>query len=1512
MPKPTLEEITGIFDPEGSGYDTETALEYGFKPDETGHWQSRIPQTGLLLKGRGHETWHKTVKGEEDAGYEIYKGKDGRYYSRKRKPTMEEITGIGLPGPPITDPNVTAKRDSDVVDLSEDVDLPVMDVYNSFEPMKLMVDAVQDPKDVIVEDIEVPSEKGLQPVLVAREEEKGLIENIFGFRYPPKPSNWELASPIEKFNFAMLPVSDILGRIGGKITSDWRMTTKEEVRNLMAGDYDENLKTYQKSPEMVGWTAEKIAEYFVLKSVFKFSGLHRVLTTAGEKAAKPFVMKSITARGGLQTLKTMSASGLKNLTRQSLITFLRAAPENMAFIASWSALDAVMEGQTIKGVGVAAAKGAGWGAGLTAGLSVLSTLVRTPEIALIFKKAMESLAKKYPKTVDLLGKKIPEEIEREWMRQYRVHTGRDIRIIDLTKTQRATFRNAVRAAEKELLKRAKYEQAMRTYWSTEDRLAREAAKGAIIKEPITVPITPIEPKVVSAMTASEIAKEIEVFETSEFALADVAKKRLAELKKALPFAEGEVTGMAYLLDDGTILKDMDATSHMDLARKVPEGKKVVDAGFLDAEGNYLMRDDVISKGKTYPFVDVDGTVMQAKIVEDDVKPEMFIDGITVELPDGTFNIEREQLLKPVEQQLADRIEQWKTRKSSDKARGTDYAGPKPILKPYQPPAPAKPVPVEPEQIAKESEVKYEPIRKRIEDEGLLALSDEEFEAFLESEPFVARHHEAGMAAVPDFGVIKDTYNRAHDWIFTFGEAKRLHPELYDKLMKSYGRRNAGVEKAIDEVGKILTEDISLDEDLILATTYEDKRLKPPEELKEVYGKFSKLLDRLEKIQIKEGIFQRPFQERMIEENNIRIEELKTDLKHPTKSKRLQELVAENEELRNMRYLSHSIVARRAIESKTNRLRGDERKAFMSRMSALYRKRKGKLFLKDYLESGLLNKEDIRMSRLATQEVADYYMRSSYKSIYDYGKEQGLIKPESKELRELGWLNQRELGIVAPEAKEQLFHPLMGSALAELKSMRMGRGSLAQQILGMVKQGQFIKPSIIWTYNAVQKYMKGIYSLDPTKEAKYSVQAFKEVLNKSPLYHKLNADNLYQFPYEVSRGSREEQIELFIRQNSKEINKALKMLEKTTDMSWAPEDMDLGKLSKNMLMAGHRAIAQVTWTGDKIQRTQSYLILKDMGYSHDEAIKVASQSHGAYSMLSEKYKKRLSPILFVYSFRFLMPREMYKILAEPLSEIPKYVKGGEKIPKEKWNRWVKAWVGAVAIPLAIDTYMKHRGFKKEGAHLGPLAWKWKKDVVVDGKKSEVVVGVNDILNMPIKYWQRLTYYNPIRPESRPTQAVMNLIKWEIHPVYRIFFWDIKENRRSFGSGTEVYDPSANTTTQLAQIAKYVFGQSFRFYGGMMDAMGEGKMTEKERAEQEKIFDESLTTLDKVLFTALGYKYTRQNLKDRQVIMAKYLQKELASRRFNIERRYEGEEKKRRIEGLKRWAQKCQKWIMEDMK
>jgi hypothetical protein len=46
------------FKPEGTGYDYGTAQSSGGKPDETGHWGSLDPRTGMVLKGRKHPTWN--------------------------------------------------------------------------------------------------------------------------------------------------------------------------------------------------------------------------------------------------------------------------------------------------------------------------------------------------------------------------------------------------------------------------------------------------------------------------------------------------------------------------------------------------------------------------------------------------------------------------------------------------------------------------------------------------------------------------------------------------------------------------------------------------------------------------------------------------------------------------------------------------------------------------------------------------------------------------------------------------------------------------------------------------------------------------------------------------------------------------------------------------------------------------------------------------------------------------------------------------------------------------------------------------------------------------------------------------------------------------------------------------------------------------------------------------------------------------------------------------------------
>lgn len=76
------------FDPEGEDYDYDTAREAGLGPSEEegpnkGHWPSRDPRTGVLLKGRKHSTFDKAVREDEALGYKLRKRDDGRYVTEK-------------------------------------------------------------------------------------------------------------------------------------------------------------------------------------------------------------------------------------------------------------------------------------------------------------------------------------------------------------------------------------------------------------------------------------------------------------------------------------------------------------------------------------------------------------------------------------------------------------------------------------------------------------------------------------------------------------------------------------------------------------------------------------------------------------------------------------------------------------------------------------------------------------------------------------------------------------------------------------------------------------------------------------------------------------------------------------------------------------------------------------------------------------------------------------------------------------------------------------------------------------------------------------------------------------------------------------------------------------------------------------------------------------------------------------------------------------------------------------
>ena len=79
-----FEVFRETFNPEGSGYDYNFATSAGLGPNEEGHWPSRDPHTGRILKGRGHSTFWKTIAGERAAGNTIRKGYGGNLYSHPK------------------------------------------------------------------------------------------------------------------------------------------------------------------------------------------------------------------------------------------------------------------------------------------------------------------------------------------------------------------------------------------------------------------------------------------------------------------------------------------------------------------------------------------------------------------------------------------------------------------------------------------------------------------------------------------------------------------------------------------------------------------------------------------------------------------------------------------------------------------------------------------------------------------------------------------------------------------------------------------------------------------------------------------------------------------------------------------------------------------------------------------------------------------------------------------------------------------------------------------------------------------------------------------------------------------------------------------------------------------------------------------------------------------------------------------------------------------------------------
>jgi hypothetical protein len=285
----------------------------------------------------------------------------------------------------------------------------------------------------------------------------------------------------------------------------------------------------------------------------------------------------------------------------------------------------------------------------------------------------------------------------------------------------------------------------------------------------------------------------------------------------------------------------------------------------------------------------------------------------------------------------------------------------------------------------------------------------------------------------------------------------------------------------------------------------------------------------------------------------------------------------------------------------------------------------------------------------------------------------------------------------------------------------------------------------------------------------------------------------------------------------------------------------------------------------------------MGFTDEEAALRVANKTGAYGKLSDKYYDSTNKIFFVNAFRLLMPIELYKSFLEEPARI--FLRGLGHVLSEqtyngtplKNNKTIKAMMydklpkgqiqavakgmATLAMPILLNEFMKAKGYEPDKPW-----WKWRKTVDINGIKKEQVLSFNMIVNMPLKWYYRLSTYNPIVDAGGGTPKIMQGLyaygRWEIHPFWRSLL-DIANNRNSF-TGGRVYDPNISRPEITFQSGKYLFGEWFRVFNSVE---GDPDLARDEKDKVTKGVLSGMMDLDtKIMVKMFGNKYLRTAHKD----------------------------------------------------
>lgn len=479
-------------------------------------------------------------------------------------------------------------------------------------------------------------------------------------------------------------------------------------------------------------------------------------------------------------------------------------------------------------------------------------------------------------------------------------------------------------------------------------------------------------------------------------------------------------------------------------------------------------------------------------------------------------------------------------------------------------------------------------------------------------------------------------------------------------------------------------------------------------------------------------------------------------------------------------------------------------------------------LRAFVDEGYIKPEQVDVRDMMANYARYVESQLAMQDIIDAGKAEGLIHSRGTKGTE-DWVNPpSKIAGFLPGYK---VHPALADAVESYFGNIIQAGSIGR-VLATVKMFQFYNPIILPMYNVYQQVMSGSIKSGMDRIA---VQAFQDIVQRSPEYFKAYDNGLFSQPYNNPYESfiKDLAIAKQGKSNATFIEKALK---RANEYQKNPKEAygDIAKLPGQLYSLSWNT----AWKMDKFTRMTAYRTLMEKGLSSRDAAQTVAKFFGDYAGVPPKTRKLLNKILFTPTFEI----STNKLYMEMIKSAVNVTRGKDK--SEVGKRFAKGLLYTSAIVIGYDQFMT-RGLGFERQDFGR---RYYKNADTDEGPKEVVVTLSNPANMWLRYWYDLS------PNDLPTNMwdkASRFIGNRAHPILRLPFL-VAANSDEVGN--EVYNPFDPLPIQLMDQGKFILSRTVRATE-LIPGMASNEVDRK-KAYQALLTSTNLLTaqvVDKLAFT-----------------------------------------------------------------